>query len=256
VPASKTQHPAMIDSYSKCNARPAQAGISHVESTDNMPTFFLFITKAYISLHENGPAPAKFRRNGRSQAAGRENSSNLRQDLAIFDQNLAVFGKWKGGRATFHLNRDKYTSYGNWTCEKPFISFQFLSPAGTPREPEVPSSPEERSPLNARNRDGDQSSQGGNETGGLSELQPTLSDPITYKFYFLVNVSKYLTLSHSCAPDPSFFQKKKAWNLGPRREFEGVSFLNISPRRLAIPKGKQNGGDSPQSDNLIEACSP
>ena len=185
----------VTDLYSKCNAKSARTGLSSPESTDNMLTFFVFLTPAYISLHENAIAPDKFRRNGRSQGGTRGDRPNPGKNLAISDQNLAVFGKWKG--ATFHLNRDKYTCYGNWTCQKPFISFHALSPAGTPRAPEVPSSLEERSLLNARNRDGHQSSQAGNETGVPSAVQSAPNKSTGYKFHFLVNVSKCLTLSHS-----------------------------------------------------------
>jgi hypothetical protein len=128
--APSTKPLVVTDSYSKCNAKSARTGPSSAESTDNKRTSFLFLTPAYISLHGNALAPAKFRRNHRSEEGGREGRSNLRENLKVFDQNLAIFGKWMGVGPTFNLNRDKYTSYGNWTAQKPFISFDFLSPRG------------------------------------------------------------------------------------------------------------------------------
>jgi hypothetical protein len=234
---SHTRNPHATDSYLKCNAKSALTGLSSAESTDNMRTFFLFITKAYISLHDNALASAKFRRNGRSEEEAREGGSNRRQNLGIFDQNLAIFGMWKGSGPTFHLNRDKYTSYGNWTAPKPFVSFYALSPAVTPTVPRLPSSPEERSLLNERNWDPDQSAQAGNETGGPSEVHSALSDSTTYRFHFLVNVSKCLILSDLSALPRSFFKKTKALNLAAGREFEGVSFLNISSKEVDHTQG-------------------
>jgi hypothetical protein len=202
-----------------------------------MRTSFLFLTPAYISLHGNALAPAKFRRNDRFQEEALENRSNLSENFAIFDQNLAIFGMWKGGGPTAHHNRNEYSSYGNWASRKPFISFHALSPAVTTTAPRLPSSPEERSLLNERNWDRNQSSQAGNETGGPSVLRSTLSDSTTYKFHFLVNVSKCLILSHSPALARSFFKKTKVWNLAAGREFEGVSFLNISSKEVGHTQG-------------------
>jgi hypothetical protein len=235
--SSSTNHLDVTDSYSKCNDKSARCGLSSAQSTDSMRTSFRFLTPAYISLHGNALAPIKFRRNGRSEEGGREDRSNLRQNHPIFDQNLAIFGMWKGDGSTAHHNRNKYSSCGNWTSQKPFISFHALSQAGTPIDPGVPTSPEERSLLTRRNPDPDQSCQAGNETGGPSEVQSALSDSTTYKFHFLVNVSKWLILSHSPALARSFLKKTKAWNLAAGREFEGVSFLNISSKEVGHTQG-------------------
>jgi hypothetical protein len=232
VYASSTNNLGVRDSYSKCNAKSARTGLSSAESTDNMRTFFLFLTPAYISLHGNALAPAKFRRNGRSEEGAQVVRSNLRQNRAIF----AIFGMWKAVGPTLHLNHNKDLSYGNRTAQKPFISFHALSPAGTTIDPGVPTSPEERSLRTRRNPDPDQSCQAGNETGGPPEVQSALSDSTTYKFHFLVNVSKCLILSRSPALARAFFQKTKAWNLAAGREFEGVSFLNISSKEVGHTK--------------------
>jgi hypothetical protein len=91
----------MTNSYLKCNAELARPGISSTGSTDSIHTSFLFPSSAFISLHENAPAPAKFCKKGRSQGDAGWDWSNLRRNLAIFDQNLAVFGA-SGGRSSLN----------------------------------------------------------------------------------------------------------------------------------------------------------
>ena len=117
------QHPHANESYSKCNVQFARPDLSFAASTDSMLTFFLFLSPDYISLHENAPAPPKFRRNGRIQEEAVEDRSNLLQNVAIFEQNLTLFGRSKGVGPTFHLNRPRDNSYWNWTSLTPFISF-------------------------------------------------------------------------------------------------------------------------------------
>jgi hypothetical protein len=114
-------HPAITDSYSKCNAELGQTTLTYAASTDSMRTFFLFLTLAFNSLHENAPASAKFYRNGRSPGGAREDGSNLRQNLTVFDQNLAVFGGWKGGSPNLHPNLSSYRA-GSETGVPPEIS--------------------------------------------------------------------------------------------------------------------------------------
>src|SRR5262249_60948028 len=74
----------------------------------------------------------------------------------------------------------------------------------------------------------------GNETGVRPKVQSTLNRSATCTLIFSPDVSKYLISSHSPAPNPSFFQKKKSSEFLPRGEFEDVSFLNV-PAMEVIP---------------------
>jgi hypothetical protein len=113
-------------SYSKCNADFARSGLSSANSTDSMRTSFRFLTKPYISLHENVAGPPKFCRNGRSQEAALEDSSYRHKNLASFDQNLAVFGRWKGAGPTFYINQRRFINYVNQVPHRPSNSFQII----------------------------------------------------------------------------------------------------------------------------------
>ena len=73
----------------------------------------------------------------------------------------------------------------------------------------------------------------GNETGVRPKVQSTLNRSATCTLIFSPDVSKYLISSHSPAPNPSFFQKKKSSEFPPRREFEDVSFLNVSAMEVS-----------------------
>jgi hypothetical protein len=115
----QTRYPGSTSPYSKCSAQSARSGVSSAGSTDSMRTSFLFLTKPYISLHENVAGARKFRRNDRSQEAAAEDRSYRRQNLAIFDQNLAVFGIWKGRRPTFHINQSRFNNYVKATPHRP-----------------------------------------------------------------------------------------------------------------------------------------
>jgi hypothetical protein len=173
---AQTKHPNTADSYSKCNAEFARSGLSSPGSTDSIRTSFLFLSPHYISLHKNVAGPRKFRRNGPSDETPAENRSYRPKNLAIFDQNLAVFGRWKGAVPTSRINHRRCNSYGNWTSLTPFISFHLPSE---------------------------------NETGVPPEMQSTPSSSIIYTLYFLVFVSPCLVLSHSCVLDRSFSLRKE-----------------------------------------------
>jgi hypothetical protein len=116
----------MTTSYSKCNADFARSGLSSANSTDSMRTSFRFLTKPYISLHENVAGPPKFCRNGRSQEAALEDSSYRHKNLASFDQNLAVFGRWKGAGPTFYINQRRFINYVNQVPHRPSSSSQII----------------------------------------------------------------------------------------------------------------------------------
>jgi hypothetical protein len=80
----------------KCNAEFGQSMLTPVVSIDSISTFFLFLSSAYISLHEKSSESAEFRENGRSPDGAGKNRPNPCQNLGDFHQNLAAFGKWKG----------------------------------------------------------------------------------------------------------------------------------------------------------------
>src|SRR5499433_365434 len=89
--------------HSKCNAEMDKKHITPSASKDNVSTFLIFLSPAYISLHERPARAAKFVKNRRSPRQPGKDGPKLVKNLIVFDQNIAAFGRCKGVAKPFTL---------------------------------------------------------------------------------------------------------------------------------------------------------
>jgi hypothetical protein len=97
----------------KCNAEFCQCRTTPAASMVSMFTFFLFLSSAYISLHEKSSGSAKYFKNGRSPGRAGKNRPNPCQNLGDFQQNLVIFGRCKGLVPTFR-QEGEFLKYGSF----------------------------------------------------------------------------------------------------------------------------------------------
>src|SRR5262252_2433544 len=193
--------------HSKCNAETDKKHITPSASKDNVSTFLIFLSPAYISLHEHPARAAKFVKNRRSPRQPGKDRPKLVKNLIVFDQNNAAFGRCKGGSQTFHANRSRYNIYENRGPRRPFTSFHSFHRDG-------PAPWEHRHPCLLRLiflGFGRHEAQMRQRTIKNVVKPKQLNDIRTH---FLGNVSKCLKMSHPSPLDPSFFQRTNAWNPG------------------------------------------
>src|SRR5215472_13064988 len=103
LPWPPGRHLPLDPGHSKCNAETDKKHITPSASKDNVPTFLIFLSPAYISLHERPARAAKFVKNRRSPRQPGKDRPKLVKNLIVFDQNNAAFGRCKGGSQTFHF---------------------------------------------------------------------------------------------------------------------------------------------------------
>jgi len=131
LPGPSGRHLPPDPGHSKCNAEMDKKHITPSASEDNVSTFLIFLSPAYISLHERPGRAAKFVKNRRSPRQPGKDGLKLVKNLIVFDQNIAAFGRCKGGSQTFHLNRRRYNTCANCASSRRFISFHSFQPGGT-----------------------------------------------------------------------------------------------------------------------------
>jgi len=213
--------------HSKCNAETDKKHITPSASKDNVSTFLIFLSPAYISLHERPARAAKFVKNRRSPRQPGKDGPKLVQNLIVLDQNIAAFGWCKGGSQTFHPNRSKYNIYENRGPRRPFISFHsFHRDGATPWERRHPCLLAAHIP-----RFGLHEAQM-RQCITKNAIKPKQLNDI--RTHFLGNVSNCLKMSHPSTLDPSLFKKTKAWKLGRagknrRCLILGIHRSNIKP---------------------------
>src|SRR5262250_2232311 len=102
-PRPSGRHLAPDLGHSKCNAEMDKEHITPSASKDNVSTFLIFLSPAYISLHERPARTAKFVKNRRSPRQPGKDGPKLVQNLIVFDQNIALLAGARGVAKPFTL---------------------------------------------------------------------------------------------------------------------------------------------------------